>query len=340
MYLAHRRRQGFTAALVSAAPIPHDRDERATSREPFRPDATARDFGRTTTTSPWPGAYTRIAHEEYGIRLMVVVLWNNYLPDTWGAAPHAARRPAGPARRAYVARVAGAIGDLAADLRRRRRRPLHRAGGQRGLPRGGRRPARARPRLPADHAHGAERDAARRDRRRARPPPAPVRPQRREPGADLAAAGAVPRTAGRASRCVASEPPYEQHGKVNGHGRWTREDVRRASWTSVLAGATAGIGYGAHGVWMWHTPTRRFRPRGTPRSSRSHGRSRSAFPGALDISLMARLFADHRLHRLAPAQDRARRRPVGSDPAGGEPGPRAGRAVPAVSPRRRGTRST
>lgn len=50
---------------------------------------------------------------------------------------------------------------------------------------------------------------------------------------------------------INTEPCYEQiaaPGKI----RFTRRDVRRAAWQSVLSGASAGLTYGAHGVWSWH----------------------------------------------------------------------------------------
>ncbi len=50
---------------------------------------------------------------------------------------------------------------------------------------------------------------------------------------------------------INTEPCYEQiaaPGKI----RFTNRDVRRAAWQSVLSGATAGVTYGAHGVWSWH----------------------------------------------------------------------------------------
>ncbi len=48
------------------------------------------------------------------------------------------------------------------------------------------------------------------------------------------------------------EPAYEAHGYGGGRGRFTGRDVRLASWRSMITGAGAGIGYGAHGVWSWH----------------------------------------------------------------------------------------
>jgi hypothetical protein len=70
----------------------------------------------------------------------------------------------------------------------------------------------------------------------------------------------------------------------------------------VLAGAGAGIGYGAHGMWMWHSPSGDFQARG-PSLEPVFWPEALAFPGALDISLLARLLTDHRLDRLLPAQD-------------------------------------
>ncbi len=52
---------------------------------------------------------------------------------------------------------------------------------------------------------------------------------------------------------INSEPCYEMMGysrKV--YGRFSREDVRRIAWQSVFAGANAGLTYGAHGIWSWH----------------------------------------------------------------------------------------
>lgn len=55
---------------------------------------------------------------------------------------------------------------------------------------------------------------------------------------------------------VNSEPCYEQMGYSHMlYGRFRREDCRRALWRSILAGACAGITYGAHGVWNWQDPT-------------------------------------------------------------------------------------
>jgi len=304
-YLATRRRQGFTAVQVAAIPILHDRDERPGAREPFVLDAAGRhDFSRLDEGYfRTARAYTRIAREEFGLLLVVGVLWNNYLPGTWGAArtPHAVMPDA--ARRAYVAKVAESLGDL---------EPIFAVGGD--------------DHYTAPAANAAYREAI--DLLRANAPhclltthsaPNTTLPDEiaehldlffhqsghnvenqelawRQPAQYLARTPRKP--------LVASEPPYEQHGKVNGHGRWSREEVRRANWTSVLAGATAGIGYGAHGMWMWHGPGAEFQARELSLEPYPWPVA-LAFPGALDISLLARLLVDHRMHRLLPAQDLA-----------------------------------
>ncbi len=52
---------------------------------------------------------------------------------------------------------------------------------------------------------------------------------------------------------INSEPCYEMMGySRKAYGRFSREDVRKVAWQSVLSGAFAGITYGAHGIWSWH----------------------------------------------------------------------------------------
>ncbi len=302
-YLAARRRQGFTCVLVSVLPILHDRDERPGAREPFALDADGHhDFSRLDDAFfAEAREFTRIAHEEYGLILMIAVLWNNYLAGTWGAAvtPHAVMPEAD--RRAYVARVAEAFGDL---------EPIFALGGDDHYTvpgaNAGYLEALAHLRVAAPNCLVTTHSA-----------PNTTMPDEIADGLDLylhqsghnienqeltwrQPAQYLAREPRRP--LVASEPPYEQHGKVNGHGRWSRDEVRHASWTSVLAGATAGIGYGAHGMWMWHSPSGDFQARG-PSLEPFHWPEALAFPGALDISFMAWLFAEHRLERLVPAQE-------------------------------------
>jgi Protein of unknown function (DUF4038) len=101
------------------------------------------------------------------------------------------------------------------------------------------------------------------------------------------------------------EPCYEGHGYGAGAGRFTSADVRRALWWSVFAGASAGFGYGAHGLWQWHRPGDAFN--GTWFSGEPYPWDVALeFPGARDAGLAARLIADHGLYLARPAADLAR----------------------------------
>lgn len=58
---------------------------------------------------------------------------------------------------------------------------------------------------------------------------------------------------------INSEPCYEQMGfSRRVYGRFTTFDVRKAAWQSLLSGASAGITYGAHGIWSWHKIGKKF----------------------------------------------------------------------------------
>lgn len=51
---------------------------------------------------------------------------------------------------------------------------------------------------------------------------------------------------------VNAEPCYEGHGHGNKYGRFGPFDIRKAVWQGLLSGGHAGATYGAHGVWSWH----------------------------------------------------------------------------------------
>jgi Protein of unknown function (DUF4038) len=98
------------------------------------------------------------------------------------------------------------------------------------------------------------------------------------------------------------EPCYEGHGYGGGAGRYAAADVRRALWRSVFCGASAGLGYGAHGLWQWHRPGGVFN--GTAFSGAPFPWDVALeFPGAWQAGLAARLVADHGLYRARPAPD-------------------------------------
>jgi hypothetical protein len=45
-----------------------------------------------------------------------------------------------------------------------------------------------------------------------------------------------------------------------GRPQFGRADVRRTCWVSLLSGASAGISYGAHGLWPWHREGQTYGP--------------------------------------------------------------------------------
>ena len=57
---------------------------------------------------------------------------------------------------------------------------------------------------------------------------------------------------------INGEPCYDAHGFGCAYGRFGAFEVRRALWQSVLSGSKAGVTYGCHGIWSWHTYDKAF----------------------------------------------------------------------------------
>lgn len=98
-----------------------------------------------------------------------------------------------------------------------------------------------------------------------------------------------------------SEPCYEGHGRLTQDGsRWSREEVRRAAWQSLLSGARMGVAYGAHGVWSFHRRGFEFLARA--RSLEPYDwEDALTMPGSWDMGFARYLFETHDLFSLAPA---------------------------------------
>ncbi len=101
---------------------------------------------------------------------------------------------------------------------------------------------------------------------------------------------------------VNGEPCYEGHGWGHGkYGRYRDFDVRRAAWSSVLAGARAGVAYGAHGVWGWHKPGLPFP--GTAFSDTPYPwREALRFPGVKSTAFLKSFLEKPGMQDLVPAQ--------------------------------------
>lgn len=105
---------------------------------------------------------------------------------------------------------------------------------------------------------------------------------------------------------VNGEPCYEQMGySRRKYGRFGREDVRRAAWSSLLSGAYAGVTYGAHGVWNW----KRINPPKNPIMGEGFDEAlvwqeALKLPGAWDYGYIRWLLEIYGVSQLVPAREK------------------------------------
>lgn len=302
VYLRVRRRQGFTAVVVTALPIVHDRTEGRASRYPYARNVDGT-FDYTRVDDEYFGTarrYVEIARSEYGLEVIVAATWVNYLPGTWAKRlpPHVVMPP--EVLRDHVARVADLFGPLGA---------IFSISGDDGFD--------------SPEANALYHDVI--DVLRERAPGSLVTahsaPNAKVPddvldrldflvyqsGHDVENQALVWEQAityaGRTPRkpIIDIEPPYEWHGMVNASGRWSQADVRRAAWASVMSGAGAGIGYAAHGVWMWATTGGTFTFAHMSMEPATWVDA-IALPGARDMAFLGHLLKARGLDRLDAAQ--------------------------------------
>lgn len=109
-----------------------------------------------------------------------------------------------------------------------------------------------------------------------------------------------------------AEPCYEQMGySRQEYGRFTRYDIRKAAWSSLLSGACAGVTYGAHGVWNW-------KKRGAGKNPVLGEGFDEAFPveealqfcGAWDYGYIRNFFEQNHIRQLRPCQEFIRNSPM------------------------------
>ncbi len=103
---------------------------------------------------------------------------------------------------------------------------------------------------------------------------------------------------------INSEPCYELMGySRNEYGRFSRENVRKVAWQSVLSGAFAGITYGAHGIWSWHDQEDRFGSGlGEGFNPPFNWRVALEFEGANDYGFLKTFYEKEKLNDLHPNQ--------------------------------------
>jgi hypothetical protein len=299
-----RRRQGFNAVNISILPIAHDRSVSAEARAPFHVRADGSwDLDRLDVAYfDNARAMLEVSIDE-GIVPVLVVLWCNYVPNTWGAA----LTPDTVLDEEQTARYVDVVLDRFADLG-----PVFCISGDERF----------------DDEVAVARYRAALERIRSAAPGCLTTlhstPDAKPP-ADLLAhpaldyysfqsghdtgweerAAQLPQQYRKyASRkpIVSMEPCYEGHGYGRGQGRHDARSVRLASWTSVLSGAGAGLGYAAHGAWSWHRFGEEFNGEafsGTPFAAHLA----LHFPGAWDVGLLRRIVEEHALYDLRPRQD-------------------------------------
>lgn len=103
---------------------------------------------------------------------------------------------------------------------------------------------------------------------------------------------------------INSEPCYEQIGYSHMlYGRFRRADCRRALWLSITAGASAGVTYGAHGVWNWQDPEAASMALGEGFLAALPHEAALQLPGAEDFALARRIVERLGLLELTPAQE-------------------------------------
>lgn len=302
-YLEYRRMQGFNALQVNVLPQ-HDRSDVGTFPQPFK-------------QAPGGGWDFSSANEEYfdraermvevavekGFTPALVVLWCNYVPGTWGSRLPAARVIPREHLVAYVEYVAERFGKyepvfvisgdtnfespeaveyyLTALEAVKRRAPrslttMHLMGGLWELP-------EAILRSPnydfymyqSSHDRDSQRLAYQLAERFYRMP--------------------VKRP------IVNGEPCYEgiAGGKFN---RFSRSEVRRAVWWSLLSGAKAGVAYGALGIWNWHRLGATFYGEAYAGPS-FDWRTALGFEGAFDVAFAKWLFEKFDLFDIEPANE-------------------------------------
>jgi hypothetical protein len=111
------------------------------------------------------------------------------------------------------------------------------------------------------------------------------------------------------------EPPYEGHLGYQSRIPHTAYVTRRAIYWSLLATPTAGVTYGAHGVWSWHTAV------GEPPTDHPDTgvaktwREALSFPGSTQMTYLGELFTSIPWWTLRPDDNLLVEQPGGNNPA-------------------------
>jgi hypothetical protein len=301
-YLDRRARQGFNGALISVLPIMHDRSAKEGGLAPFDEDL-VRAEGVWKFNSPFFGRLRERLDmaERYGIVLGLVLLWVNYVEDTWGAERTPGFVMPEAARDEYIHSLAEVVRDgecllvVSGDAGFTSAAEVH---SYRGFSEA----VRAKWPKSLLTFHSA---------------PTADLPVELEALADALVFqsghhGEEPKRARELAaryRSIAgrrpvmnAEPAYEAHRVGGGVGRFGRATVRRRIWESVVGGASAGVTYGAHGLWSWHRGNDPFSSQhfsGTPLD----WRQALLMPGSNDAATCRAIMEPVGAYRLDPRSD-------------------------------------
>ncbi len=107
---------------------------------------------------------------------------------------------------------------------------------------------------------------------------------------------------GPARPVINLEPPYEDHLAYQSKQPHDARSVRRAAYWSLLCAPTAGLTYGAHGIWSWETEAK------TPLNHASTGTAKPwheavSLPGSAHMKLLADFFASLPWWQLRPDEE-------------------------------------
>jgi hypothetical protein len=99
------------------------------------------------------------------------------------------------------------------------------------------------------------------------------------------------------------EPAYEAHNGYSKKQPHNAHSVRRAVWTSLLSAPVAGVTYGGHGVWSWHT-----KPGEEPTDHKGSGVAKPwneaiDLPGAGQMKVMKDILGSVPWTKLRPATE-------------------------------------
>lgn len=305
-YLDLRAAQGFNVLQINTLPQ-WDRCFSKLNRQPFplKADGSCYDFSTIL-----PNYFANARHMcqmavDRGFTLALVVMWCNYVPGTWASAIFSGNIMPEPAIEPIVKFICESFNEFA---------PLYIVSGDTGFDSP---ESIERYRLVADlverYAPGAPTAYHIKGRYDGLPQEFGERADvyfyqsGHNIGAQDTAHTLAEHFAARHPRrpVINSEPCYEQMGYSHkAYGRFRRPEIRRALWNSLLAGAGAGITYGAHGVWNWQKPGMPKNPIGgegflqaLPCEQAVH------LPGAADFAFAKDFFEENGITAPIPCQE-------------------------------------